>query len=275
MHSLILDSPAKLNLILRVLRRQIDGYHRLCTLFHRISLRDTLRLTKRKKGIRLVCSHPKVPLKDNLIVRAYTLLKERRPSLAGVDVRLTKRMPVGGGLGGGSSNAASFLIGMNRLYRLRLTKKELFTLGRKLGADVPFFLSGARHALGTGRGDRIRAVPFKRKLWFLLLTDPRGLSTRAVYQGLTPQERRASLKRVIHSVRMTSAFLEKGILEEVRVLLRNDLKKSAGRLRPPLRKRLENLRELQLGHWQMSGRGPTLYSIFPSRREALQNLQKL
>lgn len=275
MRSLSVDSPAKLNLVLRVLGRQRDGTHRLYTLFHRISLRDTLRLTKRKKGIRLVCSHPQVPLKDNLIVRAYTLLKERRPSMGGVGVRLTKRIPVGGGLGGGSSNAASFLIGMNQLYQLRLTRKELFTLGRRLGADVPFFLSGARHAVGTGRGDRIQAVSFKRRLWFLLLTDPKGLSTRAVYQGLTPQERRASLTRVTHDVRMASAFLEKGIPEEAAVFLRNDLERSAGRLRPPLGKRLKNLRELQLGHWQMSGSGPTLYSIFPSRREALRSLRKL
>lgn len=274
MHSLIIESPAKLNLVLRVLGRRPDGYHRIYTLFHRISVRDTLKFQKRKEGIQLVCSHPRVPIKGNLIIRAFYLLKEKCPFRGGVSVRLTKRIPVGGGLGGGSSNAASFLIGVNRLYRLGLGPKALAGLGGKLGADIPFFLSGARHAVGTGLGDRIRPIPFRRRLWFLLISDGRGLSTRRVYQGLR-LSKPPSLTRVSRDVRMTSTILGKGRPDLAAPYVVNDLAKSAERLRPSLRKRLKSLRDRQLGSWQMSGSGPTLFAIYCSRRQALRAFHEL
>lgn len=234
-----------------------------------------MRLRRGKRGIRLICSHPRVPKKGNLIVRAYHLLKKECPFLSGVIVRLTKRIPIGAGLGGGSSNAAAFLVGMNRLYRLGLTRKRLFRLGKKLGADVPFFLAGVRHTIGRARGDRIHSIPFRRRLWFLLLCDRRGLSTRKVYQGLNSTRSRPSLTRVTHDVRLASAFLERGDLGRAARFLVNDLAASAERLRPSLRKTRESLSGLQLGSCQMSGSGPTLFFIFPSRRQALQAHQKL
>lgn len=273
--SLTLLSPAKLNLMLRVVAKRPDGYHELVTLFHRISLKDTLRIEKKSEGIRLVCSHPQVPRKTNLICRAFHRLKARHPFSGGVTVRLTKRIPVGGGLGGGSSNAAAFLIGMNRLFQLGLTQEELIDLGKELGADIPFFISGERHALGRRRGDEITPLPFKKRLWFLILPSSRGLSTKKVYSRLRGSRRPVSLTRVTHDVKLASAFLEKGNLSRAERLLRNDLTPMAQRIRSSLSQTRERLRALQLGTCHMSGSGPTLFILFSSRGKALRALRQI
>lgn len=273
--SLTLTSPAKLNLVLRVLGRRPDGYHELFTLFHRISLRDTLRLEKGNKGIRLICSHPRVPKKTNLVVQAFHLLKAQHPFSGGVTVRLTKRIPVGGGLGGGSSNAAAFLVGMNRLFRLGLAQKELIDLGKKLGADVPFFISEARHAIGRGRGDEIQPLPFKKRLWFLLFPSLKSLSTREVYSGLRSLRSRVSLTKVNREIKISSAFLEKGNLSRAERFLENDLRPSAEQIRPSLRETRERLSGLHLGACQMSGSGPTLFVLFSSRSQAVRALCRI
>ena len=209
------------------------------------------------------------------MVRAFHLLKTKRPFSGGVTVRLTKRIPIGGGLGGGSSNAAAFLVGMNRLFQLGFTQKELIPLGKELGADIPFFISGARHAIGRGRGDEIERLPFKRRLWFLLLPSGRGLSTRKVYEGLSHGRRRVSLTRVGYDVRMASAFLEKGYLSRAERFLGNDLRGSAERIRPSLSQIRDRLSGLHLGTCQMSGSGPTLFILFLSRQKAVQALRQI
>lgn len=270
MRSLTLASPAKLNLALYVLGKRRDGYHELVTLFHRISLKDTLRLRKQSRGIRLICSHPKVPIRQNLIVRAYDLLQSECSFSGGVSVHLTKRIPVSGGLGGGSSNAASFLIGMKRLFGLKISQKKLMKLGAKLGSDVPFFLSGARQAIGMGRGEKIEPLSFRRRLWFLLLQSPGGLSAREVYSHVSFKRPPLSLTRAKHEVRITAAFLEKGNFKQAAQFLQNNLTGSAEKIRPSLKRARERLSNLQLGTCRMSGSGPTLFFIFLSHREALQ-----
>jgi 4-diphosphocytidyl-2-C-methyl-D-erythritol kinase len=275
MRFLTLASPAKLNLVLRILGRRPDGYHDLCTLFHRISLCDTLYLKKRKEGVRLLCSHPRVPKRNNLVVRAFRLLKARRPFPGGVTVRLTKRIPVGGGLGGGSGNAAAFLVGMNRLFRLGLSLKELMELGGELGSDIPFFISGTRHAIGKGRGERIQGVPFRRRLWFLLILSPRGLAAKKVYQNFRSAGRPLSLTRISRDVKLASAFLERGELGRATAYLSNDLTESTERIQPSLRKTRERLSGLHLGTCQMSGSGPTQFLIFTSPAQARRAIRQL
>ncbi len=266
-----LDSPAKLNLFLRVLGKRKDGYHELVTVFHRISLRDTLTLKRRsQEGIRILCSAPRVPLQDNLIARAFHLLKKKYPFPGGVNVRLVKRIPMGGGLGGGSSNAATFLLGMNRLSRLRLTQKQLMQLGGELGSDVPFFVSGMRHALGLGRGEKIRLLPYKEKFWFLLFPSAQGLSTAKVYAQLRLQRPAPSLTHAIRDAKLTPTFSENGNLVRPEKWLANDLTESADRIKPSLGKTRERLSGLHLGVCQMSGSGPTLFMMFRSRAKARQ-----
>ena len=278
MRSLAVSSPAKINLYLRILGKRNDGYHEIVTLFHRISLADTIHLRKIKEGIRLACSHPRVPIKDNLIVRAFDLLKSKYPFQGGVAVRLTKRIPVAGGLGGGSSNAASFLLGMNRLFKLKLTPSQLAKLGTGLGADIPLFLRGVPQAIGRGRGDQIKNLPLKGQLWFLLFPDSRGLSTAKVYEGLDLHKsrlRRRALTQVTRDVRILSAFSENGNLFRAGELFSNDLTQSAERIRPTLGKMREKLSSLQLGRCLMSGSGPTLLMVFPSEKKTRRALREI
>jgi len=269
MRSLTLLSPAKLNLLLRVVGRYPNGYHKLVTLFHRISLADTLRLRKRKQGFSLQCSYPGLPVDErNLIAQAYRLLQKKFPALGGVSVSLTKRIPVGGGLGGGSSNAAMFLLGMKKLYRLSSSQKDWIQMGKKLGADVPFFLSGVHQAIGRGRGDQITSRPARKRKWFVLVLSPRGLSTKKVYENLPKRLPAVSLTKVSRAVKMTCDFLDHDPLPHVNGFLENDLRPSAVALNPRIRKIIAGIHRLGISWVSMSGSGPTVFAVLSHQQEA-------
>ena len=193
MTAITLAPPAKVNLYLAVHERQPDGYHRLTTLFERVALADTLELRRQPSGITLTCDDPTVPTDGrNLVVRAAALFFHASEIRGGVAAHLVKRIPVAGGLGGGSSDAASTLLGVNTLYDQPLTLPQLVVLGRQLGADVPFFLSEAVLAWGRGRGDDIEPLaPPRLPLWHVLVNPGEPLLTQTVYEtfdrlGLTP-----------------------------------------------------------------------------------------
>jgi 4-diphosphocytidyl-2-C-methyl-D-erythritol kinase len=274
MDQITVFSPAKLNLYLRVIRRLPDGYHELVTLFQRISLGDTLRLAKRRQGLSLRCDVPGLSCgPDNLISRAYDLLKERFPHLGGVRIFLRKKIPIGAGLGGGSSNAAHFLLAMKKLYKLPISTPELMRLGRRLGADVPFFIRDIPTAIGLNRGDQIKPVKIKGTLWFLLVTDNKGLSTKKVYQKLRPPRPARSLTQTLHVVRMLCFFLSRKEAGRIAALMHNDLEGPSFELRARLKRRLERLAVVGRGAARMSGSGPTLFVVFPHQHEAKQRLR--
>ncbi len=181
--TITLDPPAKVNLYLAVRGRRPDGYHTLETLFERLDLADELRLTRRPSGLTLTCSDPAVPTDDrNLVLRAARLFFQAAGVAGGVEAALVKRIPVAGGLGGGSSDAASTLLGLNTLYDAPLTRAQLMTLGGQLGADVPFFVSEHVVAWGRGRGDEIvPAQPPRRPLWHVLVNPGLPVLTQEVY----------------------------------------------------------------------------------------------
>ena len=142
-------APGKLNLFLHVLGRRADGYHELQTVFRLVDRADRIRIASRADGE----LHFKGPFgDDNLCLRAARLLKQQTSSRLGADIELEKVLPVGGGMGGGSSDAATVLMVLNALWRLELEPARLAELGRRLGADVPFFLFG-ENALGEGAGE--------------------------------------------------------------------------------------------------------------------------
>lgn len=270
MHSLTLDSPAKLNLTLYVVGKYPNDYHKLITLFHRISLRDTLRLKKKKTpDIHLTCSNSQLACDEsNLIIRAYRLLQKKFPKLGGVSVHLTKRIPMGGGLGGGSSNAAFFLLGMKKLYNLPLSKQGAVNLGKQLGADVPFFIYEANQALGKGRGDEIISKPSRGKKWFVLVLSPKGLDTRKVYQALSQNLSQASLTKGSHATKMTCDFLKRQDFRRAKGFLYNELEQAAFRLRPSIQKIIAKIIQLGIPAVAMSGSGPSVFAVCPSERDA-------
>jgi 4-diphosphocytidyl-2-C-methyl-D-erythritol kinase len=174
-------APAKLNLTLRILGRRADGYHRLQTLFQFLDVGDDLHLTVRPDGqIRLLIPVPGVPDEENLVVRAARLLQAVTGCQLGVDLRLDKRLPQGGGLGGGSSDAATTLVALNQLWGTGLGEDELAELGLALGADVPVFVRG-RAAWGEGVGERLTPVMVP-ECWFLVLTPPCLVTTADVFR---------------------------------------------------------------------------------------------
>jgi len=276
MQALTLKSPAKLNLHLRILGKQADGYHKLLTLFHRISLADKIAIQKKTSGFKLTTNIPSLETgEDNLITKAYRALQKKFPALGGVSVRLTKRIPLGAGLGGGSSNAAFFLLGMKKLYKLKISSKELSAIGKKLGADVPFFLSDTRQAMAWGIGDKLQKVPCTRRLGFLLLVTDQGLNTKKVYQALAWTGRPLSLTKEKRIARILRSFLEKKRVREASEFARNDLESPAFRLMPAIPRAIVALKDLGAPFALMSGSGATVFAAFSNREEALDLSKRL
>ena len=150
MNRLVLKSPAKLNLYLDVLRKRPDGFHDIDTIFEKIALFDIITIKPLGKGIKVTSDNPALPTgKKNLAYKAARILFEKTGFKKGVSINIKKNIPLSSGLGGGSSNAASTLLGVNRLFKLGLNKKELVEIAKTLGAYVPFFLYDYNFALGN------------------------------------------------------------------------------------------------------------------------------
>jgi 4-diphosphocytidyl-2-C-methyl-D-erythritol kinase len=177
---LTLPAPAKLNLFLHAVGRRPDGYHLLQSVFRLIDFGDTVHLAARDDGaIRRLHDLPGVPEEADLTLRAARLLREATGCRRGVDIRLDKRLPVGGGLGGGSSDAATVLLGLNRLWELGLARAELQALGLRLGADVPFFVFG-RNAFVEGVGEALQPVDLA-PAWYAVIVPPAPVSTASIF----------------------------------------------------------------------------------------------
>ncbi|OGX01914.1 MAG: 4-(cytidine 5'-diphospho)-2-C-methyl-D-erythritol kinase [Omnitrophica bacterium RIFCSPLOWO2_02_FULL_44_11] len=276
MKSIFLLSPAKINLHLAVLGKRPDGYHEIFTLFHRISIFDELILKKCSEGgncFKLSTQPPEIiPFKKNIIYKAYRLLRKAVSWKGGVHITLHKKIPVQAGLGGGSSNAAYFLLGMNELFGLGLSLKTLCELGQKLGADVPFFLHKVNQAIGRGRGDRIQPVPFKEKMWITLIIPNFYVSTKEAYQSLQKTGiitcRRARLTRINHAVTITSVLSKQRGKHATSVILRNDLFEASCLVQPKLKEIDFLLASLSIKNKLMSGSGSAMFCLHRTKKEA-------
>lgn len=199
------EAPAKVNLYLNILSKRPDGYHNIETIFEKISLCDRVTLIRRKQGIKVFCRCPGVPQdKSNIAFRAAEILLKEAKSAGGVTIRIKKNIPVAGGLGGGSSDAAAVLLGVNRLWELNMPHRRLQQMAVNLGADVPFFLFPGGRAIGTGKGEILTAIDLKKEYWYVLAA-PRGLmvSTREMYQTpkITLTKKTPNVKIVIHALK--------------------------------------------------------------------------
>jgi 4-diphosphocytidyl-2-C-methyl-D-erythritol kinase len=271
--ALHLRAHAKVNLALEVLGTRDDGYHELRTLFQTISLHDDIVLRPRAKDVTIRCDHPAVPTDDtNLAVRAARDLQRFAGVSHGVEITLTKRIPVAGGLGGGSSDAAAVLMGLDRMWRLGLGPAGLHPLARRLGADVPYFLIGGT-ALGLARGDEV--YPLWRQLrGEVVIVDPeRPLSTAAVFRrldaGLTPRDGANRIFRFISSdlAGHGTAF----------PILSNDLERPALEEAPDLAARVGLIRGILIREGalmaSLSGSGASYFGLFddPERARKAQS----
>jgi len=182
---IVLRSYAKINLGLHIIGRRGDGYHEIRTVFQTIRLHDRLEIERiRKRAIEFECNFDQIRTEENLVVRAVKCLCQYVGISQGFRVRLQKKIPLGAGLGGGSSNAATAVLGVRRLLNLKLSNEDLFEIGGLLGSDVPFFFVGGR-ALGVGRGSEVYPLEDQPVKYILLLVPPYPVSTARAYARLS------------------------------------------------------------------------------------------
>lgn len=179
----VFSAPAKLNLMLHIVGRRTDGYHELQTVFQLVNLCDRVEIASRPDGlIRRVSGPAGVAEADDLTVRAARALKAATGTPLGADISVKKRIPMGGGMGGGSSDAATTLLALDRLWQTRLTSEQIAAIGVTLGADVPVFVAG-RSAWAEGIGERLTAITLQPASWFVILYPGVAVPTAAVFQA--------------------------------------------------------------------------------------------
>ncbi len=294
---LTLNSYAKLNLYLEVLNKRKDSYHNIKTIFERIDLADKIILkSRRDKKINITCNESGVPQDNsNLAWRSAKLLQDSFNIDKGANIKIIKRIPVGSGLGGGSSNAACVLAGLNKLWKLNLTQDKLAGLARKLGCDVPFFIYNSPFAQGGARGDRIKPLRVLRnvRFWHILVVPKIKVSTASIYKiwdkyfktfKLTPLQKRgilsknsylAGLTMPKYNVNILILALRKNDLSLIGDALFNSLERVSARLYPQINAIKEKLMQLGAKSILMSGSGPAVLGIVSSRKEALSLRRQL
>jgi 4-diphosphocytidyl-2-C-methyl-D-erythritol kinase len=288
--SLVVHTPAKLNLFLEILGKREDGYHELETLMVTVNILDTLIFTEEHSTeIRLRCSGRGVRTEapaptrvglsssapsnselpetavpagaDNLVVKAAQLLREHAGVEAGVHITLVKRIPAAAGLAGGSSDAAATLMALNRFWKLKLGKPELQRLASQLGSDVAFFVDGTSAAVCHGRGEIIEPLRVPMGLHFVIARPWTGLSTALVYKHCRVPDK-------IHKVANVADALCAGRIDRVGRLLHNALEGPALELNPEVKELKSRFSKLPLLGRLMSGSGTACFGLCHSRRQA-------
>lgn len=256
MKSLTLNAPAKVNYLLDVIRRRPDGYHDLRMVMQRINLCDEINLTLTETpALSVTCGKQGVPDgPGNIAWKAARIMLDLAGTGMGARISITKKIPVAAGLGGGSSDAASVLMGMNELLELGLSTQRLMEIGVKLGADVPFFIF-KEPALAEGIGEELTAMPQMPPAWILLVNPGVHVSTAWVYRNLTLTNR-GELNRLPASY---------GSLEDVCSIFSNDLESVTIPAFPVIAEiRAAMFQQGALGG-MMSGSGPTVFGLFAAR----------
>ena len=259
-----IEAHAKVNLFLRVLAREADGFHGLETLFCLVSLADTLRAERRDGGrITIDVEGADVgPAERNLAVRAAELVLEATGRRFGVHLTLTKRTPVRAGLGGGSSDAAAALHAVNRLANGAVPRHELLQFAARLGSDVPFFVSGAPLALGWGHGERLLHLPPLPAAPALLVTPPMGVGTAEAY-GWVDAARQSARRRGAVALDL-DALSRWG---DIGRMAGNDFESAVFERVPAVRAAFEALAGTRPLVCRMSGSGSSLFAVYRSARD--------
>ena len=259
MKTLRLEAPAKVNYRLDVLRKRPDGYHDLRMIMQRIDLCDAVDITVTDTpGIRVTCGRAGVPDgPGNIAWRAADLLLQEAGRSAGIEVAITKRIPVAAGLGGGSSDGAAVLMGVNELLTLGYSDERLMEIGVKLGADVPFFIF-KKTALAEGIGERLSALDRVPEVWLAIVNPNVHVSTAWVYQNLelTSEKEHSTLPRFYESV------------ADICAILSNDLESVTIRRFPVIAEIKEDLVAAGARAALMSGSGPTVFGVFDEEAAA-------
>lgn len=247
---MIISAPAKLNLFLHIINRRADGYHNIQTVFQFLDFYDELQFNLRTdEQINLTIQNANLPIEENLIMRAALLLQQTSQSKLGADIVLTKNIPIGAGLGGGSSNAAATLLALNNLWQTHLSQQQLMALGKQLGADVPVFIYG-KAAWAEGIGDQLQPVTLTEP-WYLLLHPNCHVPTAEIYAA---QE----LTRNTSPITINQFFDRGG---------HNDFESVVRRRYPEVDAALNWL--TQFAPARMTGTGSCVFAAFAEQQQAL------
>lgn len=267
-----LYSPAKLNLYLRVCSKREDGYYNIETIFQKINLCDriTIRLTPRD-GIKIKVDNPLVPVdKKNIAFRAADIFFKKFKIKCGVEIWINKNIPISAGLGGGSSNAASVLLGLNQLCGINISLRELSLFGRRLGADVPFFIYPYRFALGLGKGDIISPIETDMRFWNIVVYPGFEVKTSSVYSCVS-----FNLTQDTLDVKIPIRNLKKGDIYGLSYSLFNDLERISFRHFNIL----FNIKSALLRNGAygalMSGSGSGVFGIISTKKEVIHLSKRL
>lgn len=283
-------APSKINLFLNVVGKRNDGYHEVETILQRVNLADSIILKRMPHGIKIHCDNKDIPADErNLAYQAANILldysKTRRNNTSdrGVEIEIIKKIPVAAGLGGGSSDAAATLLGLNELWELELNQEVLIQLACKLGADVPFFLeegsiSGSGIALGKGRGDELTKLNPLPKIWLILVIPHIKVSTAWVYKNLKNLE---LIKEVLPDTpssdrgKMILFAVQKGDIKKISQLLYNTLEDVTITYYPIIAQIKNDLLDVGAKGVLMSGSGPSVFGIFFGKQDAQEAYNNL
>lgn len=253
-----ITAPGKINLALEVLRKRPDGFHEIRSLMVSVGLEDDLHITPTDgDAITLTCDAPGMPCDEsNLIHRAASLLRKRTGVVRGCDIHLTKRIPMGAGMGGGSSDAAATMRALNKLWQLGLDTKQLVTVAADIGSDVPFFFSPSG-AIASGRGELIEPVELAWSGWVGLVYSGDHVSTPAVYQRCKPNADASSPQALMQLAQCKSG-------EDMGPRLRNDLEAGVFEVSPNVRTLRDTLIESGIANdtLRVTGAGSVLFQLF-------------
>lgn len=259
---------AKVNLTLDVLGRRADGYHELASVMQTVALADTLALRSLPAGrLEFFCDVPELNGPENLVCRAAHLLREATGCQHGVRIELHKGTPAQGGLGGGSSDASSTLLALNRWWKLGLSQERLMTLAARLGSDVPFFVLGGT-ALVEGRGERVTPLPDLPGHWLILLKPPVAVSTPVAFRALTPDDYTVgqATRKLAAAIQSKKQASSEKLLSAERLV--NALEERICEIYPAVAEGRAALKAAGAPVVRMSGSGPTLFAPFASLEEA-------
>lgn len=270
--TLVVEAPAKLNLHLEVLGRRPDGFHDLKTVMVAVSLTDTLRLRPAPRGEFRLTQRLALPNasalgvappdgETNLVIRAARALADVAVAPHGAEIELIKRIPWQAGLGGGSSDAAATLLGLDQLWQLNLSKQELHHIAARLGSDLNFFMERSPLAVCTGRGEAVASLPLRRRIDFVIVQPSGGLSTAEVFRHWIPSECPVDSVPLMHWLANESSPLAPQALY-------NSLQPPARELHAGVERTCRRLAACGLTAVAMSGSGSACFGVCRSRRHA-------
>lgn len=260
-----IKAPAKINIGLRILSKRSDGYHNLHTLFYPVyDLYDEI-IIERRNQFEFYADKEELNSEDNLIVRAAELLGDYSRKKIGAKIVLKKKIPMGAGLGGGSSDAAAVLISLNEMFQLGLSYNELLELALKLGSDVPFFIK-AKPAIGYSRGEVLRHIDFEIENPILIVNPGIHISTKEAFENIIPYNIELDYRNVING--------GKPNYEKMNELV-NDFENYVFDKYPEIKALKEKFHKRGSLFAQMSGSGSTVYGIFKNQNDAMKVIRDI